>query len=259
MKNKNYLRFISIFIAVLIVSMPIYISDAYAQTLSITQNSGQAGVQDGDDGFIDAYDDIWTLEVNAQNSGQTILPNQVRVNGFNFDSCTPGVSGYSCIYQFDYSGASTPETTYPLTIDLYDSTYQVVETETATVTADGSAPILPALDVKQDNDQVKITMDIQDEPADCAGIGKIEVYDVESDALLYTLKDQDLEDQITSQCGVNNIEFNVVFPSAGNLTKTGRIVAYDRLGNSRTKTDSFTFDYNKPVVITQFEPKERKY
>lgn len=250
MKKEKYLRFVAIFIAALIVSIPFYVSDVHAQSLSVVKNSGQADVQDpSGEGFIKTADDIWTLIVNAVIPGQSVSPSQLKVNGFPFNSCTPSVSGYDCTYQFDYRGAqSLVETVYAVNINLYDNTNSLVATKNTNVTADGTAPTITDLAIYQGAGPLaNIEMTVQENPANCAGIARIEIYDAESNTLVRNLSRQDLPNLV--RCGSNDISTTTTFPPSGNLTKTGKVVVYDRLGHSSMASDQFTYDYNGPSII----------
>ncbi|MCK4589666.1 MAG: hypothetical protein KAT77_04425 [Nanoarchaeota archaeon] len=258
MSKEKVLRMLSIFVAVLVIALPFYISDVHAQSLTIVKNSGQGNVEDADgSGYANLRNDIWTLIVRAT-TGSTVTANEVDVNGLTFSqyqgTCAPsGAGGYGCTYIFDYStGAMSPEYKYPIVVDLYSTgRAQLLATTSSTLTVDGSAPDVVDLEMRQNQNMVGVTMTVEDQPFDCAGIGRIEVYDGDTDTLLKTLQGSELDNQLDDQCGENDISTSTVFPSAGSISKTGKIKVYDRVGNVVTATDDFVFDYTSPVVFTQ--------
>ena len=113
------------FRVVLILVLPFYISDAYAQAslLTITRHSGDAGT----DGFFDSYD-RWILEVNAFIEGEdgVITPNQVKINNYSMQNCTEisPARTYKCSYVSAYYTISGG--TYTSKVSLYSDLYEVM-------------------------------------------------------------------------------------------------------------------------------------
>lgn len=255
MKKEKYLWMVSIFIVALIVGMPFYVSDVYAQSIAVVKNSGMDNVQDGDKGYIKRNRDIWTLIVNVMGGG-AVTASQVDVNGLNFaqygGSCRAAAgASYDCTYEYDYSSAALNwEREIPVVIDFYDaSRSNLLRTVSTTVVADGSGPTISNLNFVQFGSTVNVNMDVEDQPTSCVGLKKIEIYDGGTNTLLTTIQGSVLEGMIDSQCGVNEITASVGFPAVGSLTKTGKVIAYDRLGHSTTATAAFTYDYNSPVIF----------
>src|SRR3989339_1439718 len=100
MKSKRVWSFAGIFMIMLVISIPFYISDAYAASISITKNQGEDGVT----GYLDADGDTWTVESTIYGDNSTISPSNVKIkigsseDTFNSCSGSSGLSGVVCKY-----------------------------------------------------------------------------------------------------------------------------------------------------------------
>lgn len=248
MKKQTCLRMLSIFIGVLIVSLPFYVSDVYAQSLNIVKNSGQDEVE----GYLRKKNDIWTLQVEASVPSESVSPEQLILNNdprFDFDTCVSTLGGYLCTYTYDYSGGDLGvERAYPMEVDLYDSLgVEVLETETTTTVVDGSAPEITALNIVQSGEaEAQVSMIVEERPDNCVGLDRVEVYDADENVLLRSVSFT--SSMVEFKCGQNEIDLAATFPAGGSTTKTGKVVVYDKLGHSSTASDVLRYDYEEPVI-----------
>ncbi|MEM4248288.1 MAG: hypothetical protein QXH80_03390, partial [Candidatus Nanoarchaeia archaeon] len=229
---------IAVFVALLIIMIPF----TSAASLSIIRNSGDDNVE----GFIDALGDMWHLVVNAQPDSGEVAPQQIKVNGYSFQSCSAAPSpriGYDCKYEYTFSSLS--EGIWPIEIKLYDSSLQsVLQTISSTTTSDGSAPEIKSVSAQQMGKKVKVEYTIRDLPKDaCSGISGVEFYDV------YTKADE-THPNITD-CNVHTISDIINFPTSGTANKTVKLIAYDKLGHSTEAVVSapVLIDNTKPIII----------
>ena len=68
MNQKRVWSFAGIFIIALVVSLPFYVADVYAVSLSITRNQGSTGIE----GFIDGEGEIWPGESSVLESSNNM-------------------------------------------------------------------------------------------------------------------------------------------------------------------------------------------
>ena len=80
-RGQRTWSFIGLFIIALVISIPFYVSDVYATSLSITKNYGEKKIN----GLIDGDGDTWTVEALITGSGGngTIDPKNLKINVYN--------------------------------------------------------------------------------------------------------------------------------------------------------------------------------
>ncbi|HLD78149.1 MAG TPA: hypothetical protein VJB16_03910, partial [archaeon] len=184
--------------------------------LAVTRNTGNAGVPN----FIDAAGDTWTLEVSARNTG-SVAPSQLTVNGFAFDRCTAAAGGTQlCTYEFDYEDTRIFEAAYPLDIRLRGS-----ESAAAQVTADGSAPSVTNVVAQQAGDLVQVAFTVQERPASCVGLQRIELRDASGGAVLKSLEGSELAGKVPAACGASTLIETVTLSGTSSGPRTVRVTA----------------------------------
>ena len=228
------------FLIFLILSLPFYSAQVFAD-LAVTRNTGNAGVPN----FIDAAGDTWTLEVSARNTG-SVAPSQLTVNGFAFDRCTAAAGGTQlCTYEFDYEDTRIFEAAYPLDIRLRGS-----ESAAAQVTADGSAPSVTNVVAQQAGDLVQVAFTVQERPASCVGLQRIELRDASGGAVLKSLEGSELAGKVPAACGASTLIETVTLSGTSSGPRTVRVTAADRLNHSAgSSSNSFLFDRVAPNII----------
>ncbi|MBR9691615.1 hypothetical protein GOV06_02415 [Candidatus Woesearchaeota archaeon] len=240
---KKILYAKALFMTLLILTLPVYISKVYAaDELTVTKYSGDAGV----DGYLDSRD-RWLLEATAQIDGDdTITPEQVQINGFSFTSCSPGAPGqFTCTYTGSYY--TFPPGEYPAVFTLVDDNGQTVETDDQkTMTIDNLAPIIDIVNAQQIGQELKVTYTIKDmayqqnDFSKCSGIKKIEFWD--SGIFM------DSDDEDTSECSYSG-EITLPLPSSDRLI----LKAHDQIGHITTRQKEIVsiVDNDAPVIITE--------
>ena len=261
-KSNTYWRFVSVFIVVLVLSLPFYSANAMASSLSVTHNSGSDNIE----GYLNAETDTWTLEVEIGNleDGMEVSPEQVilDVSGsqIEFSSCSGDALATTCEFQSVLSDGIT-QGAYAFTVSLYDlivdpSDDTITElgsqlaSDTDSVIADGSEPTVSFTSLEQVDDDIYLDFEINDVPSGaCVGIDTIEIIDSDSGSILDTI-------QMESQ-GDCSFDYTADTETSGllqaSLTGEGRrflkIRATDLLGHSKTSAaKSVETDFVAPVV-----------
>lgn len=247
MASKKLYRKRALFLITLILTLPFYSAAALAD-VTVIKNTGKANVP----GFIDAAGDTWTVEVSALIPGQAVGQNQIKVNGFPFDTCVPAAANaHNCRYAFNFERSPIFETTYPLDIQLFkqgeDQPFNRINT---VVVADGSAPQITNVHIRQSGPEVLVIVVIDEAPDACVGLHKLEFFDATTGTKLKTLEGATLESQAGSICGQNTISETVAIGGAVTAPKTVRVVAFDRLNHSvSVNSNSIVFDRVTPNIL----------
>lgn len=257
MNRTKQLQMISIFIAALVVCIPIYVSDAYAATLSVNKYSGRDNIN----GFLRRADEL-NIEV-AASTGETedIQPDNLRLflddsTAYTFfDNCTRVGTGFSfnCYLIRDYVGWSG---IHMLKIDLhtaqtkYDEFASPASTETVQIAIDVAEAFVDNISLipkRTKENRVNISFraidyGIEDGNQEgCSGIDRVEFY-----------KDSYLGELVRTRFPAGDLCFfedNFIYEAPG---EDGEVLicakAFDRLGQSRTETkcDSFFIDNQAP-------------
>ncbi|MBI2103279.1 hypothetical protein HYT55_05535 [Candidatus Woesearchaeota archaeon] len=246
-------KVIGLVMMALIVIMPISSANVLGGTLTITKNSGQAGL----DGFVNANDDTWTVEAAISNlqAGETVAPENVQIkvgnNKKNFNSCSLTDAGAVCQYLEPLTGGITPGA-YTFNI-LYAPSSGAPDQKTSIISADGAAPSITFSQgsVKQEGEKVKLSFTVNDNAAPpCVGLSKVSVLDADSSAVLL-VKDDFPEKSCNSYVFAEDSVFNGYLPAAldGEGVRRLKIIAEDRFGHSATSNVvSFLTDFVKPEV-----------
>ncbi len=236
--NLKKSQYIALFLAALVLSIPFNAANAYA-SLSITKNSGNASV----DGFVNARGDIWTLEVLAAITGETIAPSQLKMNNFPFTQCNQVPGGSSaCTYTVDFRTTPLPQTTVPINVQLFKRDGSVSDTQSTTLSFDSSAPTMSNIIVKQEGENILVRFTIKDEPQACSGLKKISFSEGITELKAYEGAD------LPQECQSAVFEKSFQFSSATAGMKTITIKAADKLGNERSVPAQFFYDNTKPSI-----------
>ncbi len=257
-KKMKRLRFVAIFLSVLIVMLPFYSAGVFAD-LTITRNSGDDRVE----GAIDASGDTWHLEVSAKVSGEEVEPDEVKVNGFPFDDCTAAPAGFfNCFYTFSFN--RVPEQIYPVEVKLFNDANNVADTASTQLLGDGSAPKVTNVNARQSAANAIVDFVVDEEPANCVGLHRIEFFDTATGSKVKTLHGGELSGKINSQCGANSVSETLTLGGQGTNVTSIKISATDKLNHTANVTsNSFTFDRVGPNIkentlkvgnFTQFVP-----
>src|SRR3989338_6639129 len=175
--KKESLQGIAMFMAMLIVMIPIYSASVYAG-LSNAEAKGSVGIN----GFVKDNDSI-DFKIYASIANDTITPNQVMLGTFfNFSSCTPSINDFICILKYPSTGTTEfLQKSTPYTINLYNDSNDLVSSYSGSVTLDNKAPSLaiaasPSLASSGNITLAYTFTDTDDSGSGCVGIGKINIY-----------------------------------------------------------------------------------
>jgi hypothetical protein len=186
MQIKKYLEPIAVFLICLVVSLPIYISSAYASI-----NSVNAYGAEGVENYVSSNYDL-TVEATASLTNTTITPDFLRLTemstGYqtNFDSCSATSNGSStstCTVNVQNSDSSLnlcPSTEYKVEL-LGASGGSAVDSENFDVYCDIRAPTVTASLSSLSTTGGDITLsysvvDPTDSTTKCTRISKVEIY-----------------------------------------------------------------------------------
>ncbi len=259
MKSKTTQK-MAMFIIFLVLTMPFYSASAIASAqIQITKNTGSAGV----DGFLDANGDTWQVVVDIAGIETAPTPEQLILNvgtkSQRFDACSDSAVGFTCTY------------TSPLPITLTEKSYTfsvkymgtptdaAPPTASKQITADGSAPTVTGLTLKQeknaDSEGTHILMDftVTEQPNSGAGIKTIEVLNADTNQILQTIEPQTpAQKQLYKYHEDTNHNSQLEVELSGEGQKRIKVRATDALGHitSVPPIASFKTDFISPVIDT---------
>ncbi|MBI4152293.1 hypothetical protein HY495_01170 [Candidatus Woesearchaeota archaeon] len=260
LKRMSLQKMVGLFMIYLILILPISSASALAGTITISKNSGQKGLP----GFLDAQDDIWTVEATISNlqSGETVAPENVQIklgaNQKNFNSCSATDAGAVCQYLEPLTGGIAPGA-YTFNI-LYTPTgvagaVGTADSKTSIINADGAPPEITFTqgNAKQEGDTVKLSFTINDNAnPPCVGLAKYSIHDADSGAVLLAKEDFP-EKSCNPYVFAEDTAYNGYLPSAslpGEGVRRVKIIAEDRLGHSAVSSVvSFLTDFVKPEPL----------
>ncbi len=239
--SKKALECTGLFLMMLVLSIPFYSASAYAASVSITQNHGQAGI----DTFIDGQGDVWTLEAQVTNSVGQVQPNQVKriINGVpkEFSTCSAGDLGTMCTLQTPLPDG-VDDNSIPFRVQFTAGAEQAGASGTLNV--DGTAPAINQWTVRQDNQKIIFSATVRDQPAVCAGLQSVELID-SSGQVVHTVQ------RDFSRCGENVIGEEVPLFISGEGSELMKVRARDKLGHERlSEAKRFAYDFAAPQIIS---------
>jgi len=189
MRNQE-LRFLAIFMSVLIITIPFYVSGAYAaDNINILKINGKDNIN----GIRKAKGDYMHIEVEVF-SARPLTAQNIQLKstvpgsaGVAFQTCTP-VSPYICKYETTSGDIPAGAYSYYACIGNCDQCFQTTCKKTATIAADGLAPVVESLSFNPaaaNGGMIKLHYRISDRSCLaskcsglCSGIAKAEVYDI---------------------------------------------------------------------------------
>ncbi|MBD3313280.1 hypothetical protein GF345_02460 [Candidatus Woesearchaeota archaeon] len=272
--ESNTLKTLALFMSCLIISIPFYISGVHAQgmgeSITILSRSGQDDIE----GFM-GVDDNAKITVNARLSSE--LTDSQSIHAYlplfaapgYFSSCDPipGASGYQYECYFESSDSPPMPGVYPSKVCLSGpgwcrpdcSSCADIPTpylKTFDMYVDGEAPDVNSFDVNPKNTNgVSLTASYIVEDTlcaasvcrnKCAGLDKIEIIDLSSDAVL---AEEDISTQPDDCRKSGTLEFSM--SSVSNGVTSVCLKAYDALGHSTYASDNcvdVNKDDNAPVI-----------
>ena len=231
----------SMFMILIILTLPFYISAAYAQTnLEVRRYSGDDNVN----GFFDRYD-RWVLETTASVEGDSeITEDQVRINGFNMQDCSKISLGiYNCSFQSSYYTLAAD--TYTSKVELFSDDNISLMSKEISMTTDSLPPIINFDRLPVQNGSVVSVGYVlkdrawkEDDFSICSGLKKIEFWD---NAVKLA------ERNITSSSCIYSGTSIVPLPSSGNLL----LKAYDKMDHAAAESSpQFEIDAAAPSIRT---------
>ena len=250
---------IALFIIVLVITMPFYSAKVLAASVQITRNSGQANIPQ----FIDAQNDVWTVQATITGGEETIDPTKVKLkignNQASFNSCTDSALGVMCEYISPLSdGVQEGEFGFQVVYNFMSPTgLPDAVSNGDVIKADGTGPKITFNHLQQ-NSQGQIELDFTvDEQvhsgAPTVGIKSITIVDADSGS---TLQNINIAEQgIKKYDYVDDGDFSGVLQSTftGEGQRRIKIKAQDWLGHNSVQDPirSFASDFIAPVIKDQ--------
>lgn len=237
---------IAMFMAFLVVCIPLYVADAYAVTeMNLIKHSGNKNIE----GYLETRD-ILTVHVDASIDGDNVTADQIKLNGYVFTNCGSSFPGYlRCIYTLD---SSFRPGTFPVIIKLYDDNGNDLNKDILTdFTIDNIEPIIEFTRIPvQTGKNISIGYSVKDRASDinevnkCSGIKRIGFYDGAS-----LLKEVLLSS--SNVCEYSNNSLLLPVPNSGQIT----IQAEDQFGQFAAATSgTFNIDITPPEInLNSFE------
>ncbi|MBI2542347.1 hypothetical protein HYV80_06575 [Candidatus Woesearchaeota archaeon] len=180
--KENYLSFIASFLIVLVLTIPLYTSSAYASIGKITVKGN-----DGIENFAKSTDSL-NINVQAFIANDAITNDQVVLGSdIKFDSCTASVSnGSDCTLKFPGNGTEQFESkSVPFTVNLFKDDRTIDDSKSGSITIDSKPPVVKLNSSSKFSSQqnVVISYNATDFACDdsscsgkCVGIKSIELY-----------------------------------------------------------------------------------
>ncbi|MBD3310033.1 hypothetical protein GF351_02330 [Candidatus Woesearchaeota archaeon] len=241
MKKNSPLQLTAVFMALLVMTIPFYTTDVYAQ-LSQTRAYGADQV----DGYLRSREDTLYVTTFAQVSGDAnISRNQVRLSGsssttgFQFKECAEGF----CTFFQNLSAWSLSYPSHSMGVYLYSDAGAKVDDEIMTVTFDEQAPEVDSFSA--DPSRLGSGMDtilrytVSDE-LPCSGIGFVEIYEQD------TTSEPERVNLNTEDCEYSG-EYTLDLSGYSEGEHTVFLKVYDRLGRqSSFEPAVFEIDLTPP-------------
>src|SRR3989344_874663 len=252
---KNIWSMVSLFMIVLVLTMPVYSASAMAASVQITGNHGQAEIPT----YLDAQNDVWTVEALISDNGNnaSVNPEDVTIkigdNTAPFTSCSPSALGVLCKYISPLTdGIQEGEYAFQVIYSYLNANLKLDAASSGDVIrADGSAPqiIFSPGKVSQDKDgKVKLDFTVNDKKngVPSAGLKSIDIIDSDLGTTLQTIA---LPEGRETFNYLNDAGFEGVLQAklSGDCTKRLKIRAEDNLGHvSFSPSVSFVADIVDP-------------
>ena len=240
------------FMIFLIVMLPFYSSSAMAATITITKNTGDAGVPE----FIDGQGDTWLVDVTIDGVESPAAEDVEIIIGQNkeaFKSCAGKTCSYISalpgvqenFYEFHIEYTTTDEFNNPI----------LLQSQPSVIKVDGSSPSIQLIKQPKQLPEGPIFLDFTvndnvNEDLPSVGIGSIDIIDSETGDILQSIDAEGKKSyQHLSDSGSEG-RLSVQFPDEGQ--RNLRIEAKDLLGHQATLPSlSVQYDYVKPQIISE--------
>ena len=250
MNEKKMWSSVGLFVIMLVVSMPFYSANVLASTITVSHNSGSAGVND----YIDALGDTWDLEVTISDTAIPAVASDVTLHvgaiENQFNSCGTSSFGTTCSLSTPLIDG-VPADSYPFTV-VYSAEDPITGvTDTASrnsvINADGEAPTISGLRASQISGNVRIDFTVEDSGNSAAGLSSIDIVDADSNDILQTIT---LSGETNYNYAVDGTSNGILEATlSGEGVRRVKIRATDRLGHTTTSNSrSFRTDFVNPVI-----------
>ncbi len=249
-RSQRTWSFMGLFIMALVISMPFYSAQTLAAAITITTNTGQAGIPN----FIDARSDIWKVEATITDPiGETVDPANVRLasgsHETKFTSCSTGGMGTVCQYLSPLP-EGVREQTFMFNVKYYfvgDLGINDSIQDGGYIYADGSAPKIrspSAVLANPPSEGVLITFTAEEVVSPGVGLKSVTVTDLSTGQILRVKDD--------FEPGTQSHDFSEAFKLSGEGRKLIKISAEDLLGHkSRDEIVETDVDFVKPSIQMQ--------
>ena len=244
----KYLQFIATFMAVLVITIPIYSANVFAGLDSVSAEGS-----DGVDNYIKGEDYVNFKAIISASENETINQSQVWLGqNFVFDSCSEGINEYKCILRYPTNNTESWESkSQPYTINLKDNNSNIIDSKSGIFYVDDLAPKISSFSVESSsvsNGSIKFKYTIEEYACSdsscnnkCSGIKKIELYKLNENYSQSNIID-------SNYCSYSN-ESYIDSSSFGDGQHTIYAKAYDMLGQvSDAVSTILTVDNEAPEI-----------
>ncbi len=188
-EERGVWKFVSVFLLVLVISLPIYSANALAATVSITANHGEDNIE----GYLDGQGDTWTVQTTITGNVGDVAADSVKIkigqNEDTFDSCSSGVGGVVCTYLSPLvEGLSEAVYSFQVIYNYLDSN-GVAKTDSSVpkvIKSDSRAPKINSLTARQVGSLIEVGFEVTDKVRNgvpVVGIKKVEIVDADNNVL----------------------------------------------------------------------------
>ncbi len=199
-KRSFVIKQIALFMAFLILSIPVFSAQAYAFTITRVTIAGSDGVED----VMKSDNDYFIATVSVS---EEIDPDQLQISYTKdeaFDSC----SGKECVYTSSQTDRAGQEMEY--TIQLINASIIVDEVE-GTILVDEEEPTIDSYTVEKSDDDITISYEVTDTACEdcsiCAGIDYLTLYQDDTEIQTINVASEcSVEDEISTSVTELNLE-----------------------------------------------------
>lgn len=240
--RKKTLRLVAVWMSLLIVMLPLYISSAFAQQNDVINIQGVKGA-DGINNIRKSQGDFTKIDVEVFSS-KTLTAQNIQLKSTRpgsapatFNTCTD-ISPYLCTWQSQPNNLPAGAYSYNACIGSCDACYQTSCKKTATIYVDGVPPTVDSLasDKSMTNGgKIKLHYKINDRAClaatcsgKCSGLNKAELYDIGDDNAKNLVGTINLN---SSSCN-SEADYDFTAAAMGNGERRLCMIAYDRFNQA---------------------------
>ncbi|PIN86814.1 hypothetical protein COV19_02985 [Candidatus Woesearchaeota archaeon CG10_big_fil_rev_8_21_14_0_10_44_13] len=278
--RKDVIKCMALYMSMLIIMLPLYISNVYAadtgsviNVLSIKGADGIKGIRKSSGDFTKVDVEVFSsTPLTAQNIQlKSTAPGAASTT---FQTCSD-ISPYMCTWQSQTGNLPAGSYSYYACIGNCNSCYQSSCKKKATIYVDGVAPTVETLSADRqmtNGGAVKLHYKITDRSClasvcsgKCSGISKAELYDLGEDGTKTSVGTISIN---SDSCTYEN-DYNFISSSMANGERRLCMVAYDRFmqnsslnlgaGCIEMKKDNFQPSYNTVRLMDQTESYDVKF